>query len=172
MTTQITQAGGCWKIWSWKYACDACGVSSVFEQQTGHCHHSAGRKTNPLTWGMPFLDVHLHIRTHMYSYVRLIESDAWSHPLTYATMNNTLTVLTVHVASQLSAHTVCKSLCHLSTFQQDCLKGDSHAPFLPPSFFSLSPSFSLLLPPLCLCPWWPSCWVVCLTALTLALGLT
>lgn len=35
-----------------------------------------------------------------------------------------------------------------------------------PLFFSLSPSFALLLPPLCLCPWWPSCWVVCLTALT------
>lgn len=50
-------------------------------------------------------------------------------------MNNTLAVLTVHVASQVSAHTVCKSLCHLSTFQQDRLKGDSHTPFLPPTFF-------------------------------------
>lgn len=38
---------GCWKIWSWEYACDACGVSSVFEQQTGHCHHSAGWKNQP-----------------------------------------------------------------------------------------------------------------------------
>lgn len=31
-----------------------------------------------------------------------------------------------------------------------------HTPYPPPSFF-ISPSFSILLPPLCLCPWWPSC---------------
>lgn len=97
---------------------------------------------------------------------RLVALDVQRCTLAYATMNNTLAVLTVCVASQVSAHTVCKSLCHLSTFRQDRLKGDSHTPFLPPTFFSLSPSFALLLPPLCLCPWWPSYWVVCLTALT------
>lgn len=37
---------------------------------------------------------------------------------------------------------VCKCLCHLSTFQQDSLKGDSQAPVLPPSF-----SRSLVLSP-------------------------
>lgn len=68
---------------------------------------------------------------------------------TYAAMNNTLAVLTVHVASQVSAHTVCKSLCHLSTFQQDRLKGDSHTPFLPPTFFFLSVPLSLSFSLLC-----------------------
>jgi len=96
-------------------------------------------------------DVYVHLRTLMCLYVRLIESDALSHVPTFILRNNTLTVLTLHVASQLSAHTVCKSLCHLSTFQQDSLKGDSQAPILPPTFF-LSHSFSLLLPHVCLCP--------------------
>lgn len=125
---------GLWKNMKLK-VCLWC-LRSVFEQHAGHCHHSAGRKTNPLT------------RRMLYENTHVPPPRRFSHILTYATMNNTLTVLTVHVASQSSAHAVCKSSCHLSTFQQDRLKGDSHTLFPPSLFFlfsvPLSLSFSLL----------------------------
>lgn len=50
-------------------------------------------------------------------------------------------------ASRLTALTICKSLCHLSTFQKAGLKADSHT--LP---LSLPPHPCLSLPPQGLCP--------------------
>lgn len=55
-------------------------------------------------------------------------------------------------ASRLTALTICKSLCHLSTFQKAGLKADSHTlpPSLPPSlsFTASSGSLSLMTKPL------------------------
>lgn len=127
MTTQITQVGGCWKIWGWKYACDAGDASWMFERRPGHCHHPAGRKNRQPTFE----------HTCPSHSIRCLKS--YGH-----TCDAKWHLNSANVASQLTAHTVCKSLCHLSTFQLDRLKGDSHTPSLLPSLpppFSLSPSF-------------------------------
>jgi len=145
-------------------------VSLVLEQQTGHCHHSAGRETPTHSLEECFS---LSIRTHTYLYVH--RPDAQSRTLTCTIMNNSCTVLTVHVASQLSAHTPSVNAPVISAhFSRTVWKEIATLLSSLLFFFSVlailfSFSFSL---PLCLCPWWPSCWVVRLTALTLALGLT
>lgn len=54
-------------------------------------------------------------------------------------------------ASRLTALTICKSLCHLSTFQKAGLKADSHTlptPSSSPSFTASSGSLSLMTKPL------------------------
>lgn len=137
MTTQITQAGCCWKnmklkVCLWRLRCEASlngGLDTAVALQGGKLTHLLCR--------MLFLDAHLHRWTHMYSShgIRCLKSDTHI-------CNNEQCLNSADVASQLSAHTICKSLCHLSTFQQDCLKGDSRTPSLPPSLpsFFLAPS--------------------------------
>lgn len=147
MATQIPEAGGCWKIWNWKYACDA--VITLW-----------GEKPNRLLKNVcPWCMLAQKYMCSSYA-IRCLKSYS-------RTCNNEQYPNSPDAASQLCAHTICKSLCHLSTFQQQCLKEDSRTP-PPPPF----PSVPLSLPPLCLCPWWPSYWVVRLPALTLVLGLT
>lgn len=102
-------------------------IGSEVEQQAGHCRHSAGRKTDTCAPRMLSHDVRLHSNNTLTPGIRC-------HKSRTRTRNNEPHLNSANVASQLS-----KSSCHPGTFQQECLKGDSCTPFLPPSFFSLVP---------------------------------
>lgn len=90
MTTQITQAGCCWKIWSWKYACEGCAVRSVWTARW--TRSSLCREENSPTYFEERFPL-MCTCTDEHTCTRLMESDVWSQTLAYATMNNALTVL-------------------------------------------------------------------------------
>lgn len=115
----------------------------------GHYHHSAKKTKKKTPTHVSLMCAYTGERTCTCVCV----SQSQMHKITHshnAVRNNTLPVLTAHGLwlSQASAHTISKSLCHLSTFNQGRLKGDSHAPLLPPSVrlppVPLSLSFHLL----------------------------
>lgn len=90
----------CWKVWSLKYAWCTGAVSYVFEQLAGCCHQHCKEnnqasllKNGSTSCGHVFRKCELLCKHLRFTYE----------------IRNTLTLLTVNVASHLSAHTICKA---------------------------------------------------------------
>lgn len=123
-----------YSVMSWRPKYPKLEVAEKYETESLPVMLSSpcGEKNPTAYWRMSVLDACLHRSIC----ARLMQSDVWSHT---CTCNNEQYPNSPDAASQLCAHTICKSLCHLSTFQQQCLKEDSHTPS--PPIFPLSPSF-------------------------------